>query len=233
MNGSRSEVHCERCGIAIEAGQTECPRCHAAEGAARTSGDDLRLTPAQLAAVPHPKSVEESAGSWSRPTTPPAADRRPSDPPPAPAADRRPSNPPPAPARDAQELNHESATSPISTNPEDSLDDEPPETTDVSLRPPVLASQALLQALLPAEPGERIARRAVAALGLLGAATTVWLLGWMPIGAPILVGYLALTALAALPMAYFTRAAILLALSGAGLGIVCILMLHNQPSPRR
>jgi hypothetical protein len=84
-------------------------------------------------------------------------------------------------------------------------------------RPPLLASEALRRDLVPATPAARSMRILLVVIGLLGVVCAMYFVGPFSLGAPIGGAFAALLALGLSPVAYEARAAVAVAVAGAGL----------------
>lgn len=106
--------------------------------------------------------------------------------------------------------------------------DEPPpepgaegegESSTPSVRPPVLASEALRRDLMPATPGRAALRGLLVVLGALGAAVAVPLAMAGPAALPVAGALCILALLGAVPMPYAARAAAVVAIGSAALTV--------------
>jgi hypothetical protein len=89
-----------------------------------------------------------------------------------------------------------------------------------AVRPPVLASEALLRDLTPAEPAPLVLRVWSIVGGILGLGAVTLATGQQGIGVPLSVLLLALVVLGLAMMPYAARATAVLAVSGSGLALV-------------
>lgn len=229
--------YCLRCDSPIPMDAAHCPSC--GQKSARP-WSDLRLTPQELAAAPSP-AARASRADWGRsdklapsatassqaPRLPQVAPALPAEPEPSPV-----DSAPPEPSVGAPTVDHGGKATVRLQDPEveDALDDDsdgddPPATT---VRPPVLASDALQRELFPLEPGKISIRWVATLFGIIGVTGTLMLLGLSPGGVPISSGFAALTTLGVVPMAYLARAAALWLF--AALGMFAANLIHFSGS---
>ncbi|HEX7480025.1 MAG TPA: hypothetical protein VF331_19665 [Polyangiales bacterium] len=95
-------------------------------------------------------------------------------------------------------------------------------------RPPVLASEALLRDMAPAEPAPRVLRGWAPALGTVGALAVWWLTLGEGLGVPLIGAFVALAMLGLSPMPYAARAWAIVMVSGSALSL---LLWSNVSSP--
>lgn len=87
-------------------------------------------------------------------------------------------------------------------------------------RPPVLASEALLRDMAPAEPAPRMLRGWPPVLGTVGALGTYWLTAGHGMGVPLIGAFVALGLLGLPPMPYAARAWAVVMVSGSALSLL-------------
>ena len=229
MVPSAPKNYCVRCDTSIPMEVEHCPRCGdlaqplQAQPPAAGEDDhgawsDLRLTPEELAAAPNP-TTRASIGDWGRGSkapakAPPATDPGATAGPPLQEATGSLAAEADAPAARVEEP--PPSNKPADPELDDALDYESEEPL-TTIRPPVLASDALQRELFPLEPGKIMVRWVATILGLIGGAGTLVLLGLSPGGVPISSGFAALTTLGMVPMAYLARAAALWLFSALGM----------------
>lgn len=120
---------------------------------------------------------------------------------------RAPGNPAPAPVADAL------------PDGEAAAQEGAAESSSPSVRPPVLASEALRRDLMPATPGRGTLRGLLAVLGAFGAAATVPLATAGSAALPVAGALAILALLGAVPMPYAARAAAVVAIGSAALTV--------------
>lgn len=262
MADADEDKSCPHCGRLLHGSDGRCPRCdngapppepgqvrsvlEAQEAEHRVTSEALRLTPAQLEAAPRVALTGNAKGAWGRPSESNARASIPPPPPETPRAEHELPGEEDGEEENAPESQSDlrNATTPPPPEPEPEPDHEAHEEEededetegappDVSLRPPVLASDALRRELFPAQPGELAIRILVPLLGALGCAAAVVLLGWTPKSVPVLIAYAALAALGGIPLSYMGRAVALVAFSGLGLAATGLLRLEWIPGGAR